>query len=264
MSFFLSEGLKLAYRVDGPQGAPALVLINSLGTDLHMWNAQVELLKQDLRIIRFDNRGHGASEAPAEACSVAQYSGDLLALLDTLAIERAHLCGLSLGGVIAQWCAIHHPERVISATFANTAARIGDEPIWDARVEAVRSGGLPSILDMVISRFLSAGYRQAHPAETQHISEMILNTSPAGYIAACLSLRSEDLRPLVPGLRLPSLVIGGELDESTTPAMVSALHAAIPGSKLVIFPAVAHLSNIERPEAFSEHVLEHIRSAEEL
>ncbi|HEX7734137.1 MAG TPA: alpha/beta fold hydrolase, partial [Ktedonobacteraceae bacterium] len=215
MDFFDSEGLKIAYRVDGPEGAPALVLINSLGTDLHMWDAQVEPFSGELRVIRFDNRGHGASEAPEGACRIEQYGGDLLTLLDTLGIERAHLCGLSLGGVVAQWCAIHHPERVISATFANTAARIGSEPIWDARVEAVQNGGLASILAMVISRFLSEDYRENHPDETQRISEMILNTSPAGYIAACLSLRSEDLRPLVSRIHVPSLVIGSELDEST-------------------------------------------------
>jgi 3-oxoadipate enol-lactonase len=261
MTVFLSDGLEIAYRVDGPENAPPLVLLNSLGTNLHMWDAQVDLLNRTLRVIRFDNRGHGASEAPTGAGTIEQYGGDLLALLDTLGLERAHICGLSLGGVIAQWCAIHHPERVMSATFANTAARVGSEQIWDARVEAVQTGGIASVREAVLVRFLSENYRQDHPEETQRIGEMLMCTSPAGYIAACLALRSEDLRDQIPGIHVPTLIIAGELDESTPPAQAQELHAAIPGSKLIILPAVAHLSNVERPEEFSTYVLEHVNQA---
>ncbi len=258
MHFFLSDGLKIAYCVDGPEDAPPLVLINSLGTNLHMWDAQADLLGHTLRVIRFDKRGHGASDASAGPCTIEQYGGDLLALLDTLGIERAHICGLSLGGMIAQWCAIHHPERVISATFANTAARIGNEQSWDARVEAVQIGGIAGVRAAVMGRFLSEGYRHSHPENTRKISAMLMAVKPTGYIAACLSLRTEDLRPLVSGIRVPTLILAGELDESTPPSQARELHAAIPGSKLIVFPATAHLSNVERPEEFSACVLEFV------
>lgn len=259
---FLSDGLHIAYRVDGAENAQPLVFISSLGTSLQMWDAQTETLGQSLRVIRFDTRGHGASEAPTGPCTIEQYAADLLTLLDTLGIVRAHICGLSLGGMIAQWCAIYHPERVMSATFANTAARIGSEQSWDARIAAIQSGGLESIRSAVLARFLSEEYRRNQPESTQRISDMLMATSPTGYIAACMSLRSADLRPHIPAVRVPTLILAGELDESTPPDQARELHAAIARSKLVIFPATAHLSNIERPTEFSTLLREFIQQAQ--
>jgi 3-oxoadipate enol-lactonase len=255
MDRFLSDGLRIASRVDGPEDAPPLVLLNSLGTNLHMWDAQVEQLRNTLRVIRLDTRGHGASDTPTEPGTIEHYGRDVLALLDTLDIGRAHICGLSLGGVIAQWLTIYYPERVLSATFANTAARIGDEATWDARIAAVQGGGLAAIREAVLARFLSAAYRQNHPWETQRIGEMLLNTSQFGYIAACTALRTADLRALVSGIQTPTLILAGELDESTPPSQARELHAAIANSQLFIFPATAHLSNIEHPIEFSKLVL---------
>lgn len=251
MAIFHSDGLQLAYRIDGVEDAPPLVFLNSLGADLRMWDTQAAALKSDWRVIRYDNRGHGESQAPEGACTLEQYGRDLLALLDTLKIERAHLCGLSLGGMIVQWFAIHYPARTRSITLANTAARIGSEAIWDARVAAVQSGGLAAIREAALKRFLSEGYRQEHPAITQQIGEMLLHCDQQGYIAACLVLRSADLRPLLSRIQAPALILGSELDESTPPAQARELHAALPGSQLAIFPATAHLSNIEQPAAFS-------------
>lgn len=258
MDIFLSDGLQIAYRVDGPEDAPALVLINSLGTNLHMWDAQAELLSHSLRVIRFDNRGHGASAVPAEPYTLEQLGGDVLTLLDTLGITRAHICGLSLGGMVAQWCAVHHPERVLSATFANTAARIGSAESWDTRIAAVQAGGMTAIRAAVLTRFLSAGYRSSHPANVQQISDMLMAIEPAGYSAACAALRTADLRAQVPGIHVPTLILAGELDESTPPVQAQELHAAIAGSKLIIFPATAHLSNVERPDEFSACLLEFV------
>ena len=258
MDSFRSDGLNIAYGVDGPEDAPPLVLLNSLGTNLHMWDAQAEMLSRTLRVIRCDNRGHGSSDTPEAPCTIENYGDDLLTLLNVLGIARAHICGLSLGGMIAQWCVIYHPERVLSATLANTAARIGSEALWDTRIEAVRSGGIAAIREATLSRFLSEGYRRDHPENTLQISEMLMATSQVGYIAACMALRSADLRALVPGITIPTLIISGELDESTPPAQARELHTAIAGSKLIIFPATAHLSNVEHPEEFSHHVLEFI------
>lgn len=261
MHTFLSDGLQIAYRVDGPEDAPPLVLINSLGTNLHMWDAQIERLSHDLRVIRFDNRGHGLSAVPTEPYTLEQLGGDVCTLLDTLGITRAHLCGISLGGMVAQSCAIHHPERVLSVTCANTAARIGSSESWNARIEAIHNGGMAAIRETVLARFFSADYRSSHPEQIQRFSEMFMAIEPSGYIAACTALRNADLRAQVSNIRVPALILAGELDESTPPAQAQELHAAIVGSKLVIFPATAHLSNVERPDEFSACVQDFVNPA---
>lgn len=256
MNFFSTDGLRLTYQVDGPSDAPALVLVNSLGTDLHMWDQQVALLSKDLRIVRYDCRGHSASDVPAGPYSFRQLGEDLLSLLDTLRIERAHICGLSLGGMIALWFTARYPDRVLRAIFANTAARIGTETTWNERIELVRSGGMAAIRQAVLARFLSAPYRQQHPEVTQQIDGMLESTDPLGYIAACMAIRDTDLHPLLPLIHTPSLIIAGSLDESTPPSLAEELHAALPESELLLLPDVAHLSNVERPETFSERVLD--------
>ncbi len=255
MNYFVSDGARLAYRIDGLDDAPTLVLINSLGTNLRMWNPQVALLSHAIRIVRYDCRGHGASDVPSGNYTIEQLGCDLLALLDTLQIERAHICGLSLGGLVALWFAVTYPNRVARAVFANTASRIGTTESWSTRIEAVRTGGMGAVRDAVLARFLSAGFRQRHPDTAQQISAMIETTHPPGYIGACAALRDTDLRTRVNAIRIPSLILAGALDESTPPFQARELQTAIVGSQLVIFPEVAHLSNVERPKEFSEHVL---------
>jgi 3-oxoadipate enol-lactonase len=255
MNFFVADGVRLAYRVDGPDDAPTVVLVNSLGTDMRMWDPQVALLSQSLRVVRYDCRGHGASAVPPGPYTIEQLGLDFLALLDTLQIERAHICGLSLGGLVALWAAAQYPERVVRAVFANTAARIGTEEIWNARIDAVRMGGMAAVLDAVVSRFLSEGFRQLHPKIVRQIGEMIEATSPIGYTGACAALRDTDLREMIPAIHTPSLILAGALDESTPPSQARELHTAIVGSELVILQEAAHLSNVEQPEVFSKYVL---------
>ena len=255
MNVVVSGGVRLAYRVDGPDDAPTIVLVNSLGTDLRMWDPQIGLLSRSLRVVRYDCRGHGASDVPPGPYTIEQLGLDLLTLLDTLQIDRAHICGLSLGGVIALWFSAKYPNRVASALFANTAARIGTEESWNTRIEAVRTGGMGAILDMVLARFLSEGFRQRHLEVTRLIGEMIKATNPKGYIGACAALRDADLRDILATIHVPSLILAGELDEATPPSQARELHAAITGSELVVLPEAAHLSNVEQPEEFSKHVL---------
>ncbi|SRR6266567_1350792 len=255
MNFFVANDVRIAYRTDGPADAPTVVLVNSLGTDLRMWDSQIEPLSQHFRVLRYDFRGHGASSVPAEPYTIEQFGLELLALLNTLQIERAHICGLSLGGIIALYFVSQYPERANRAVFANTAARIGTEATWDARIDVVKKGGMAAIQDAVLARFLSAGFRQQRPEVTRKISAMVEATNPVGYIGACAALRDADLRGTVSSIHVPSLIIGSELDESTPPAQAKELHTSIAESKLVIFPQTAHLSSVEQSEAFSEHVL---------
>ena len=255
MNFVTPDGIRLAYQVDGPENAPTLVMVNSIGSNLHMWDAQVERLSHALRIVRYDTRGHGASDVPADPYTLEQLGLDLLALLDTLHSEQANICGLSLGGITALEVAIAYPHRVARAVFANTAARIGTTESWNARIEAVQTGGMAAIRNTVVARFLSTNFRQQHPETTQRIGDMIEATNPTGYIGACAALRDADLRTRIHEIRTPSLILGGALDESTPPSQSHELHAIISESQLRIFDATAHLSNVERPDEFSEYVL---------
>ena len=245
-------GARIAYRVDGPDdAAPAVVLLNSLGTDHRMWDAQAEALARRFRVVRYDVRGHGASAASAEPVTIERLGLDVVALLDHLGLARAHLCGLSLGGITALWVAARRPERVARAVFANTAARIGSAEGWSGRIAAVRGGGMAAVRDAALRRFLGDRFRAAHPEETRRIGAMLDATPPEGYVAACAALRDADLRGEVPAIRAPSLVIAGGIDESTPPHEAEALHAAIPGSALVVLDGAAHLTNVERPAEFT-------------
>jgi len=255
MNFFVADGVRLAYRIDGPDDAPAIVMLNSLGTNLRMWDPQVALLSRDLRIVRYDCRGHGASDVPAGPYTIEQLGLDLLALLDTLRIEQAHICGLSLGGMVGLWFAASYPDRISRAVFANTAARIGSEESWNARIDAVRTGGMGAIRDTVLAGFFSEGFRLRHPDVVRQMGEVLEATNPIGYIGACTLLRDTDLREILAAIHIPSLIIAGTLDERTPPSQARELHAAIAGSELVVLSEAAHLSNMEQPEEFSKAVL---------
>ncbi len=244
-------GACLRYRDEGPRDAPAVVFSNSLGTDLRMWEPQARDLAGRFRVVRYDTHGHGRSDAPPGPYTLAQLGGDLLALLDALPVERAHICGLSLGGMTALWLAAHHPQRVGRAVLANTAARIGTDESWDARIALVRSGGMAAVRELAVPRFLSARFRARHPEVTERIGAMVEATPPEGYIGCCEALREADLHGVIGRIAAPSLIIGGALDESTPPEQARELHAAIPGSELVIFPDTAHLSNVEQAEAYT-------------
>lgn len=250
-TFTLDDGLTLSYRLDGPAGAPAVVFSNSLGTDLHMWDAQVEALADCFGVVRYDTRGHGGSGVAVSPTTLKRLGGDLLALLDHLDLLQAHVCGLSLGGLTAQWLAIYHPHRVERIVLSNTAARIGSVESWDARIAAVAAGGMDVIADAVLARFFSPDFRAANPETVRAYRSTLEATDPAGYTACCAALREADLRPLAGRIAAPTLVIAGELDESTPPEQARELHGLIAGSELVILDGAAHLASVEQPETCS-------------
>lgn len=255
MNFLVANGIRLAYQIDGPEDAPVLVLVNSLGTNLHMWEPQMARFSRALRVVRYDCRGHGASEAPIGAYTIEQLGCDLLGLLDGLQIGRAHICGLSLGGMVALWLAANAPERVDRAVFADTAARIGTAESWSTRIALVNVGGMGAIGEMVLARFLSERFRRQHPEVALQIRDMIEATNPQGYIGACAALRDADLHAILPAIHIPSLIIVGKEDEATPPAQAQDLHSTLRRSELVMLREAAHLSNVEQPEAFSSEVL---------
>jgi 3-oxoadipate enol-lactonase len=254
------DGLDIAFRVDGREHADALVLINSLGTDLRIWDPQIDELTKYFRVIRYDCRGHGESDVPTEPATLNRLGADLLALLDHLHVTRTHLCGISLGGLTALWVAVHHGDRVDRAVFANTGARLGTTQSWDDRIQAVREGGMRAISEAVVRRFLGARFPAEHPEVAAHMRDMVESMPPDGYIAVCAALRDADLRHVVASISAPSLIIAGELDESASVRQSEDLHAAIAGSELVVLPGAAHLTNVERADEFTQIVSTFLRA----
>jgi 3-oxoadipate enol-lactonase len=258
-SRFDADGVRIAYRVDGDDSRDALVLINSLGTDLRLWEPQMPELTRHFRVIRYDCRGHGESDVPPNPPSIDRLGADLIALLDCLHVDIAHLCGLSLGGLTALWAAAYHRERVARVIFANAAARFGTTQSWDERIRAVRAGGMTAISETVVGRFLGATFRATHPDVVRRITDMVEATPADGYVAVCAALRDADLRDVVSRIRAPSLILAGELDQSAPLRQSEELHTAIAGSELVVLPGAAHLTNVEQADEFTHLVTKFLR-----
>lgn len=250
-TLILGDGLHLNYQIDGAADAPALLFSNSLGTDLHLWDGQVAALGSRYRIVRYDTRGHGQSGVLREAATLDQLGHDLAALLDHLRLERVHLCGLSLGGMAAQWLAIHHPERVDRLVLSNSAARIGSVDTWAERIAAVERGGVGAVAAASLGRFFSPAFHGQQPQVVAQYDAMLRSIDPAGYTACCAALRDADLRGQVAAISAPTLVIGGSLDQSTPPEQARELANLIRTSELAILDGAAHLANVEQPDAFN-------------
>jgi len=261
MPNFTHDDVTLEYRVDGADDAPALLMSNSLGTDFGMWAPQVPLLATQFRLIRYDTRGHGKSTVPAGPYTLDQLGRDALALLDHLGVARAHVCGLSMGGLTALWLAANAPERVGRMVLANTGAKIGNAEFWNGRIDAIRrqttadGGGLPdAIVAAVVDRWFTARFQRLVPQQVEPIRQMLLATASAGYIANCEAIRDADLRDRLPTIAAPTLVIAGTHDPSTPPQLGRDIAATIPGASCVELDA-AHLSNLEQAGAFNAATL---------
>jgi 3-oxoadipate enol-lactonase len=241
------------YQSDGASAAPALVLSHSLGMDLAMWDPQLPTLARRHRVIRFDTRGHGASTVTPGPYTIEGLARDALALLDALGIARASFCGLSMGGAIGIWLAVHTPERIERLVLCDTGARFGDPALWNGRIEAVRQGGTAAVADGVLSRWFTPRFAAARPSEVARAREVLLRTPAEGYAACCAALRDVDARDAVPRVRAPTLVIVGSHDVATPPADGRFLADRVPGARCVELDS-AHLSNIEAAEPFTEAV----------
>lgn len=260
MNKAISDGCALAYRVDGDAEAPVLLLSNALGTTREMWAGQIAALARRFRIVRYDTRGHGESDAPPGEYTIDQLGRDALAILDAVQATRADVCGLSLGGMTAMWLGIHAPERIDRLILASTGARIGTMDMWNARMQQVRDAGLESIADTVMSRWFTDGYRTSRPEIVARFRDMLLSTRPEGYAGCCAALRDADLRAAIEDIHAPVLVVVGASDPATPPASGRAIRAAIPGSEIVELSA-SHIANAEQPDRFNEAMLEFLQTA---
>nr|WP_269808091.1 3-oxoadipate enol-lactonase [Pseudomonas agronomica] len=246
------------YRFDGSQDAPVLLLSNSLGTDLHMWDEQVPAFSEHFRVLRFDTRGHGQSLVTEGPYSIEQLGRDVLAMLDQLSIDKVHFCGLSMGGLIGQWLGIHAGERLRKLVVCNTAAKIGDPSMWNPRIETVLRDGkdaMVALRDASIARWFTPDFAEAQPATAKKITDMLAATSPQGYAANCAAVRDADFREQLTSIRVPLLVIAGTEDAVTPPSGGHFIQARVSGAEYAEFYA-AHLSNVQAGAAFSARVLD--------
>ncbi|KTC17950.1 3-oxoadipate enol-lactonase [Pseudomonas marginalis ICMP 9505] len=253
----LAEG-ELHYQLNGPVDAPVLVLSNSLGTDLHMWDIQIPAFTEHFRVLRFDTRGHGKSLVTERPYSIEQLGHDVIALLDTLGIQRAHFCGLSMGGLIGQWLGINAGERLHRLVICNSAAKIGTPEVWNPRIETVLRDGAAAMValrDASIARWFTADFAAANPHQAKQITDMLAATNPQGYAANCAAVRDADFREQLSSIKAPTLVIAGSEDAVTPPAGSHLIQAQVQGAEYAEFYA-AHLSSVQAGAAFSQRVLE--------
>jgi 3-oxoadipate enol-lactonase len=247
--------VEIEYRVDGPSDAPLLVLSNSLGTTMAMWQPQVTALAASLRVLRYDARGHGRSSTPPGPYTIARMGGDVQALLQSLGVARAHFCGLSMGGMVGLWLAVHAPASIDRLVVSNTAARIGPADGWNARIERVRAGGMAAIADAVLARWFTPAFVASGSPVVELARGMLLGTPAAGYCAACAAVRDMDQRDDIARIVAPTLVIAGTQDVVTTPADHRYLAERIGAARYVELDA-PHISNLEQPAAYTRTLVD--------
>jgi 3-oxoadipate enol-lactonase len=253
---------QIAYTLEGPPTAPVLVLSNSLGTTMDMWQPQAPALAQRFRVLRYDTRGHGASGAgDASATSdmagytLDQLGGDVLRLLDALDIAKAHFCGISMGGLTGLWLGVHAGERLHKLAVANSAACIGTGAGWRERAAMVRMQGMNAVADGAVARWFTPSFAQREPQTVEKLVEGLRQTPPAAYAACCLALAQADLRNAISGIKIPTLLIAGRHDPVTTVADARAMQEHIAGSRYAELDA-SHLSNVQADAEFTRQLLQ--------
>ena len=247
------NGLQTYYEIHGAEGAPWLTFSHSLACSVRMWDGQIAAFKDRYRVLAYDARGHGSSAAPAGAYSLEMLADDLHALLGHLSIAKTHFVGLSMGGMIGQTFALKYPGVFQTLTLADTTSRYPAEAAatWQERIRVAESKGMGPLVQATLERWFTPSFREKHPETVQQISRLISTTPVAGYVGCCHAIPKIDLTARLKEVKCPALVICGEQDPATSPAMAREIQSSLPGAKLALIPQAAHLSNIEQPEAFN-------------
>lgn len=254
MAFIQKDDLVLHYRWLDQKQDQNLVLINSLGTNMGIWENVLPLIRQEYNILLFDKRGHGLSSTREGDLSIDDYADDIIFLMDHLAIEKTHVLGLSIGGMITFSLASRYPDRVEKLIFSNTGAKLGTADAWDERITAIREGGIAALSAVIMERWLSPNFRAAHSGATAGYTNMLERTTALGYIQACAAIRDADYRPVLPKITQPALFIGGSEDIGTTEAFVREQAAQLQ-ARVSIMEGVGHLPCIEAPHKVAQHIL---------
>jgi 3-oxoadipate enol-lactonase len=248
------DGCIIHAEVEGPADAPVLMLSNSLGTTLQMWDDQVAPFTKHFRLVRYDRRGHGKSGAPKGPYSMERLGRDVIAVLDGLGIAKINWCGLSMGGMVGQWLGANAANRIDKLILSNTACYYPDKTIWDGRIKLIGEKGLEAIVDTNMERWFTKEFRERSPQGMQRMKTMFLSTKRDGYLGCCEAIRAMDHRPLLANISAPTLVIAGKQDPATPLEGNEFIRAHIPGAEIALLDA-AHISNIEQPKAYADTVL---------
>jgi 3-oxoadipate enol-lactonase len=245
----------LDYRLHGPEGAPALVLANSLGTTQELWERQLPELAGAFRVLTYDHPGHGASPLPDQPCTVEGLARGLLALLDELGLERVSLCGVSLGGMVGMALALQAPARVERLVLSCTSAYLGPREPWAERAQLVRAEGVEAIADTVVGRWFT---EREDPETVARFRATLAATPREGYARCCEAVAAWDGRERISAISAPTLVVAGAEDPATPVAHAELVTARIHGARLLVLERAAHLANVERAQTFTRAVLEHL------
>ena len=248
-----ANGISINYTLEGPANAPVVTMSHSLATDLTMWDPTVAVLKDRYRVLRYETRGHGRTEAPKGAYTLDQLATDALALLKALDISKTHWVGLSMGGMIGQTLALKAPEVFASLALCDTSSRIPAEakPQWQDRIKTAEANGMEPLVEPTLARWFTEPFRKSRKDVVDRVADMIRKTPVAGYVGCCHAISTLDLTDRIGAIKVPTIAIVGEDDPGTPVAAHKVIHEKIAGSKLEILKSAAHLSNMEQPEAFN-------------
>jgi 3-oxoadipate enol-lactonase len=262
MAFTRVNGIVLHHQVLGQRDGPVLVFINSLGSDFRIWQDVVQAFTDRFRVILYDKRGHGLSDAPPAPYTIDEHTTDLLALLDHLKVDKAALVGLSVGGMIAQRMAVRAPERVQALVLSCTAAKIGTPELWAERIASVENGGIEPIADNVLQRWFTPLFRKTQADEVTGWRNMLIRTPIHGYAGTCAAIRDADLRPDAGRIKAPTLCVAGDQDGSTPADVVKGTADLIPGARFVLIDGAGHIPCVEKPAVLSKLISQHLQEAE--
>jgi 3-oxoadipate enol-lactonase len=255
-----ANGLRIAYRFDGPEHAPVVMLSNSLMSNMSMWEPQMAALTAHFRVLRADTRGHGQTEVTPGPYSIALLAEDAVALMDALGLAKVHFVGLSKGGMIGQYLGARHAERIASLSLCDTASEMPTHAMWDARIATARESGIAGLLDGTIKRWFTEPFIAGAPEVIEKVRAFIMTTPVEGYIGCASAVRNMSQTSLLKDISVPTTIIVGESDPACTVAQSEVLHQHIRGSGMTVLPASAHLSNIEQPELFNQALLGFLKS----
>ncbi len=250
------NGIDINYKLEGPADAPILMLSNSLLTDYGMWDFQVPAFTEKYRLLRYDSRGHGGTQATSGPYSMDMLVADVVGLLDALGIQNVHFLGLSMGGMIAQLLASKHGDRLLSVSLCDTACQMPPASVWDDRIRMAQAKGTSAFVQPMTERWLTQEYRKQHPEIIEKLGVMVSRTAVDGLVGCAHAIRNMDHLPILPSIKVPTLIVVGEQDMGTPVSAAEVLHREIKQSKLVVIKQAAHLPNIEQTQSFNRTVLE--------
>jgi 3-oxoadipate enol-lactonase len=260
MAFARVNGVVIHHAVRGRADGPTVVFSNSLGTDFRIWDHVLPALERDFRIVLYDKRGHGLSEATPQPYRLEDHVGDLEALLAHLGVKRTAVVGLSVGGLIAQALAARQPDLVSSLVLCDTAHKIGSAEMWNERIATINASGIEALADAIMQRWFTPAYRDPSNADFVGYTAMLVRTTRDGYAGTCAALRDADLTESTRGLRQPTLCIVGDQDGSTPPDLVRSMARLIAGSRFEVIAGAGHIPNVEQPAATAKLIGDFLRA----